>query len=121
MRKIITRSIGFLLCVVVAIVPVYASMNHVETIKINNEDIQKIWETGTEIDRANISNSYKAIKGNFNTNSMTLYSGTKVQSLRQSIVDTNYYRCCCNRNRKNAGCLYMGDYDVSGKYKSGFD
>lgn len=37
------------------------------------------------------------------------------------IVDTNYYRCCCNRNRKNAGCLYMGDYDVSGKYKSGFD
>ena len=83
--------------------------------------IQKIWETGTEIDRANISNSYKAIKGNFNTNSMTLYSGTKVQSLRQSIVDTNYYRCCCNRNRKNAGCLYMGDYDVSGKYKSGFD
>ena len=52
---------------------------------------------------------------------MTLYSGTKVQSLRQSIVDTNYYRCCCNRNRKNAGCLYMGDYDVSGKYKSGFD
>ena len=88
---------------------------------INNEDIQKIWETGTEIDRANISNSYKAIKGNFNTNSMTLYSGTKVQSLRQSIVETNYYRCCCNRNRKNAGCLYMGDYDVSGKYKSGFD
>ena len=55
---------------------------------INNEDIQKIWETGTEIDRANIRNSYKAIKGNFNTNSMTLYSGTKVQSLRQSIVDT---------------------------------
>lgn len=38
MRKIITRSIGFLLCVVVAIVPVYASMNHVETIKINNDD-----------------------------------------------------------------------------------
>lgn len=54
---------------------------------INNEDIQKIWETGTEIDRANIRNSYKAIKGNFNTNSMTLYSGTKVQSLRQSIVN----------------------------------
>lgn len=84
---------------------------------VNNEDIQRIWETGTEIDRANIRNSYKAIKGNFNTNSMTLYSGTKVQSLRQSIVDTNYYKCCCNRNRKNAGCLYMGDYDVSGKYK----
>ena len=38
MRKIITRSIGFLLCAVVAILPVYASMNNVETIKINNDD-----------------------------------------------------------------------------------
>ena len=84
---------------------------------MNNEDIQVIWKTGTEIERENIKNSYKAVKGSFNTNSMILYSGMKERCYGQSVVKSIYYRCCCNCNPKNVGCLYMGDHDASGKYK----
>lgn len=84
---------------------------------MNNEDIQVIWETGTEIERENIKKSYKKVKGSFNTNSMILYSGTKERCLGQSVANTNYYRCFCNCNLKNIGCLYMGDYDAFGQDK----
>lgn len=84
---------------------------------MNNEDIQVIWKTGTEIERENIKNSYKAVKGSFNTNSMILYSGMKERCYGQSVVKSICYRCCCNCNPKNVGCLYMGDHDASGKYK----
>lgn len=84
---------------------------------MDNEDIQAIWENGTEIERENIRNSYKAVEGSFNTNSMTLYSGIKERCLGQSVANTICFRHCCNCNLKDIGCLYMGDYDASGKYK----
>lgn len=84
---------------------------------MNNEDMQVIWETGTKIEREKIKESYKEVKGSFNTNSMTLYSGMKELCLGQSAFKAICYRCCCNYNLKNVGCLYMGDYDASGKYK----
>lgn len=84
---------------------------------MNNEDIQVFWENGTEIERENIKKCYKAVKGSFNTNSLILYSGMKERCYRQSVAETICYRYCCNCNQKSVGCLYMGDYDASGKYK----
>lgn len=95
----------------------HEELNRVFLSEMNNEDIQEIWEKGTESNREKIKNAYKAIGGSFNTNSMTLYSGMKEQYFRQSIVDTSYCGEYCNRNFKNAGCLYLGDYDASGKFK----
>lgn len=84
---------------------------------MNNEDIQEIWANGTAIERENIKNSYKAVKGSFNTNSMILYSGTKERCLGQREAKAVCYKCCCNCDLKNIGCLYLGDYDASGEYK----
>lgn len=90
-------------------------LNKVFGKSINSEDIQVMWKTGTEREREKIKNAYTAVKGSFNTNSMTLYSGMQEQWMGQWIASC--YRCYCKCNLKKIGCLYMGDYDASGKYK----
>lgn len=85
---------------------------------MDNGDIRDVWEKGTEAEREAIKCAYKKVEGSFNTNSMTLFSGTREHWLLQRRVNINYCVCalrCCNH--KDAGCLYTGDYDASGKYK----
>lgn len=65
---------------------------------------------------ADIKNSYNKIPGNFNTNSMTLFSGTKSKHFMQFLIHHKYPckgRCC----PIVPGALYMGDYDASGRQK----
>lgn len=84
--------------------------------KMDNEDMHEKWLNGTDEDRRNIKKAYQAVKGSLNTNSMTLYSGSKDPACRQFIA-TNRCRCKCLCDGKAAGCLYMGDYDASGVKK----
>lgn len=88
---------------------------------MDSADLQSIWENGTDTERNKIKDCYKKVKGSFNTNSMTLYSGMEaqvaIQYVGHGVNDTCHAKryCCCDS--KMAGCLYMGDYDASGKYK----
>lgn len=86
---------------------------------MNNINLQLIWEKGSVTERNRIKWCYQQIKGSFNTNSMTLYSGTEKKITTQYVVQgvnaTCYNPCCCGQ--KMAGCLYMGDYDAAGTYK----
>jgi len=66
-----------------------------------------------EQNRDKIINIYKAIPGELNTNSMTLYSG-----------DTKKIPIFIIKNKKrtiiiieNSGCIYTGDYNLKGKRK----
>ena len=62
--------------------------------------------------------AYRAVKGSFNTNSMTLYLGMKKCGNRQEISDFKHCKnFCCTSGLNRVGCLYMGDYDASGNYK----
>lgn len=69
-----------------------------------------------------VKNAYKEIKGDFNTNSMTLFSGIRTQNIRQTFATPyklikwhiNYCcldKCTCHVSKPN-GCLYTGDYDA---------
>ena len=84
---------------------------------MNNTDLQSIWENGTDVERNKIKCCYEKIKGSFNTNSMTLYSGPERRVITQYVGQSINNRCYWPCNQKMAGCLYMGDYDASGKYK----
>ncbi len=84
--------------------------------EMNNGDLQKIWENGSWVERQKIRQAYQDIKGSLNTNSMTLYSGTKDPARIQVEARSKCY-CKCFCNSKAAGCLYTGDYDASGKNK----
>ncbi len=63
-----------------------------------------------------IRNAYRHVSGSFNTNSMTLFSGIREHYIRQfgAVFKRQYDPCCCS---KESGCLYLGDYDASGKHK----
>lgn len=70
-----------------------------------------------------IKSAFKKVKGDFNTNSMTLFSGVCDDYYRQSKCVINK-GCCticgcpdCRGFIKPNGCLYLGDYDTRGKQK----
>ena len=69
------------------------------------------------ISMTDIEDAYKQVLGEFNTNSMTLFSG-EIQNRYEQFLDINdrLYACCCYRP-KHSGCLYTGDYDALGKIK----
>jgi hypothetical protein len=60
--------------------------------------------------RADIKKAYSKIPGGFNTNSMTLFSGTKSLILFKCPHKGCYFPI-------KPGALYMGDYDASGSQK----
>jgi beta-lactamase superfamily II metal-dependent hydrolase len=65
-----------------------------------------------------IKNAYRRVKGNFNTNSMTLFSGIRDNTVTQQClshfnIPYNYPFC----QRFANGCLYTGDYDASSPEK----
>ncbi len=78
-----------------------------------------IWENGTDYERNMIKSVYRKVKGSFNTNSMTLYSGTRKVMRGQKAVCSVCDRYWCDEqcSWRTVGCLYTGDYDASGKYK----
>lgn len=86
---------------------------------MENEDLLNIWEKGTDCERDKIKSAYRLVKGSFNTNSMTLYSGTQEVKRGQKAVCSVWdrYWCCNQCNWRTVGCLYTGDYDASGQYK----
>lgn len=55
---------------------------------MENKDLLDIWENGTDYERNMIKSVYRKVKGSFNTNSMTLYSGTRkvMRGKRQFVV-----------------------------------
>lgn len=69
-------------------------------------------------DKDKIKEMYKQVKGTFNTNSMTLFSGTKNSCIGQYYAISKRYFCACYYQFSTEnGCLYMGDYDASGTQK----
>lgn len=69
-------------------------------------------------DKDQIKEAYKQVRGTFNTNSMTLFSGTKNSRIRQHYAIPKRYFCACRcQTFTENGCLYMGDYDASGTQK----
>ena len=85
---------------------------------IGSKEALDIWRNGTDEKRQKIKKAYEAVKGSFNTNSMILYSGLADDNTRQSYFNNSCYFCFYQKcHYKPAGCLYMGDYDASGKYK----
>lgn len=85
--------------------------------RLSNADVCDIWKRGTNKDREIIKAAYKSVKGSFNTNSMTLYSGNGDEVSRQYLLHRTCLRSRCPGNSYPAGCLYTGDYDASGKDK----
>ena len=74
--------------------------------KISLEKVEEIWKDN-EDNRKKIKKVYGDLKGNLNTNSMTLFSGIReVQIYTQ--YDSSYIK---------VGCLYTGDYEAKGKNK----
>lgn len=72
--------------------------------------------------KAKIIQAYKSLPGNFNTNSMTLYSGPNKSSsangfMKMSIAcrKDGFFENCF-RDIKS-GCLYFGDYEAKGSKK----
>ena len=82
---------------------------------ITGDEMVQLWENNNPGDRDKIKQAYAEVPGDFNTNSMTLFSGEIDNIFRQ------YERGCCNKccplKSKSSGCLYMGDYDASGAKK----
>ena len=74
--------------------------------KISLKEVEKIWKEN-EDNREKIKKVYESLKGDLNTNSMTLFSGNR----------QNKKEC---RNRLSCikvGCLYTGDYNANGNEK----
>lgn len=84
-------------------------------ININSiDDFLNCWKD--RLTREEIINCYKNVPGDFNTNSLTLYSGP-INNIR---FFSRYIGCLKCRGRLygyNAGCLYLGDYDANGSHK----
>lgn len=74
--------------------------------KISLKEVEKIWKEN-EDNREKIKKVYESLKGDLNTNSMTLFSGVR-QVGKQMQYDSSYVK---------VGCLYTGDYEVKGKNK----
>lgn len=92
--------------------------------KININELETLWRSGSNIDRDKIKEAYKKVPGTLNTNSMTLFSGTTNPSSFQYVNCwyRHFGRRCCHccagvRQKQTSGCLYMGDYDASGSQK----
>lgn len=69
-------------------------------------------------DKDKIKEAYRQVRGTFNTNSMTLFSGTKNSYIGQHYAIPKRYFCSCRcQSFTENGCLYMGDYDASGMRK----
>lgn len=85
---------------------------------INNDDIVNMWKSGSATDRKKIKGAYKKIPDNFNTNSMTLFSGLNYSARNQWLINTKRNCHCCGRcdmgRRTEVGCLYTGDYNAGG-------
>lgn len=87
------------------------------------DELKDIWKDDKK--REKITDIYKSIRGDLNTNSMVVYSGMDYSSSKRM----NMYRVCrkyknlyslCYRIRgehEKVGCLYLGDYDSKGKNK----
>lgn len=86
---------------------------------MTNADLHEIWKRGIAAERELVKEAYRQVKGSFNTNSMTLYSGVRARGLLWQSMDDMNCRCFrhCGCNAKEAGCLFTGDYDASGAYK----
>ena len=74
--------------------------------KISLKEVEKIWKEN-EDNREKIKKVYEDLKGDLNTNSMTLFSGVR-QVGKQMQYDSSYVK---------VGCLYTGDYEAKGKNK----
>ena len=74
--------------------------------KISLKEVEKIWKEN-EDNREKIKKVYENLKGNLNTNSMTLFSGVREVG-KQMQYDSSYVK---------VGCLYTGDYEAKGKNK----
>ena len=74
--------------------------------KISLKEVEEIWKEN-EDNREKIKKVYESLKGDLNTNSMTLFSGVR-QVGKQMQYDSSYVK---------VGCLYTGDYEAKGKNK----
>ena len=97
---------------------------------LNNDSLLSRWNDKES--REKIKQAYKSIPGQFNTNSMTLFSGDCTESLQQISLHQEYLLhwhsplSCqsfpladfyCNNRSTASGCLYTGDYDAKGSNK----
>lgn len=65
-----------------------------------------------------IKEAYKAVPGNFNTNSLVLFSGCKDRKMIQYLACDRCWHTHCPRSHcLPSGCLYTGDYEAKGKLK----
>ena len=74
--------------------------------KISLKEVEGIWKKN-EDNRKKIKKVYESLKGDLNTNSMTLFSGVR-QVGKQMQYDNSYVK---------VGCLYTGDYNANGNEK----
>lgn len=108
---------------------------------IDGKVLEEIWEKGTSADRDKIKEAYRRVRGDFNTNSMVLFSGeTTGRYVQEPICANHLYvrrwghsgclgcfsRLSCSRcmvGLPRAGWLYTGDYDTTGvrKWKQMWD
>lgn len=88
---------------------------------IDINDVENIWKNGTDSEKAPIIEAYKKVPGGLNTNSMTLFSGTKKANSFQCISKAKKclktYSDKCFFAKQKAGCLYTGDYEAEGNKK----
>lgn len=68
-------------------------------------------------DKDKIKRAYGKVNKNLNTNTMTLFSGTKDSCVKQYYAMPNCHFCGYCLPIKENGCLYMGDYGASGSQK----
>lgn len=88
--------------------------------RITEDEVESLWRIDALGDRDRIRKAYKKVPGNFNTNSMTLFSGEIFSQFRQyenSYCPKYCLRYCGYRSPIPSGCLYTGDYDASGEMK----
>ena len=117
---------------------------------ISLSDISNMDDEFFEQNKEKWKEIYKKVPGDFNTNSMTLFSGACDSRVVKYIACTEedeyferywnqnlycrcyYFKACCHKKpdseyysgwddfgclHKKSGCLFMGDYDASGKNK----
>ena len=85
--------------------------------KITEEELIRLWRKAAPSDQDKIKKAYQGVPGDFNTNSMTLFSGEinyGFKQLNSRCCEKHCFRCY---DYKPSGCLYTGDYDASGKCK----
>lgn len=87
--------------------------------EIKVKELENLWRNGSSNDRDKITKAYEKVPGGLNTNSMTLFSGVEDDTFRQYKYSccSPRYNCFWRYNYQSAGCLFMGDYDASGKSK----